>query len=116
MKIISPKVHAVLDYVVALFLIVAPNIIGLSTTAAIFSMVLGGIHFLLTLLTVFRGGAVKLVPFPVHGFIELVVSFTLAVLALTVFSKYKVDHFYYAGLSVAIFVVFMLTDYKAKTS
>jgi hypothetical protein len=116
MKIINPKVHAILDYVVALFLIVAPNIIGLSTTAATFSMVLGGIHFLLTLITVFRGGAVELVPFPVHGFIELVVSFTLAVLALTVFSKHMTDHFYYAGLAVAIFIVFILTDYKAKTS
>ncbi|MFA6276662.1 MAG: hypothetical protein WC622_07925 [Pedobacter sp.] len=116
MKIITPKIHVILDYVVALFLIIAPNIVGLSTTAATFSMVLGGIHFLLTLITIFRGGVVKLVSFPIHGFIELVVSFTLAVLALTVFSKNMTDHFYYAGLAVAIFIVFILTDYKAKTS
>lgn len=115
MKIISPKVHAVLDYVVALFLIVAPNLIPLSGPAATFSMVLGAIHFVLSLFTIFRGGAVKLVPFPIHGIIECIVSLTLAVLAFTVFGKYKADHFYYASLALAIFAVFILTDYKAKT-
>lgn len=113
MKIISPKTHAILDYVVAIFLIVAPNLINLSTNAAIFSMILGSIHFLLTILTIFRGGAVKLVPFPIHGIIELIVALTLGVLAFTVFSIHMADHFYYACLAIAIFVVFILTDYKA---
>ena len=116
MKIISPKIHAVLDYVVAIFLIVAPYLFELSSFAATFSIALGAIHFILTIVTIFRGGAVKLVPFPIHGLIELLVSLTLAVLAFTVFGKSKIDHFYYASLAVAIFIVFILTDYKAKTS
>ncbi|MFD0940449.1 hypothetical protein [Pedobacter boryungensis] len=116
MKIISPKIHAILDYVFVIFLIVAPNIIGLSTTAATFSMILGGIHLLLTLVTMFKGGVIRLIPFPVHGIIELVVSFTLAVLALTVFRKNMIDHFYYAALAITIFIIFILTNFKAKTN
>jgi hypothetical protein len=113
MKIISPKIHVVLDYVVAIFLIIAPNLIDLSANAAIFSMVLGSIHFLLTIVTIFKGGVVKLVPFPIHGIIELIVSVTLGILAFTLFSNHMADHFYYAGLAVAIFLVYLLTDYKA---
>lgn len=116
MKIISPKIHAVLDYVVAIFLIVAPYLFELSNFAAQFSIALGTIHFILTIVTIFKGGAVKLVPFPMHGLIELAVSITLAVLAFTLFGKYKTDHFYYAGLAVTIFLVYILTDYKAKNN
>lgn len=113
MKIISPKIHVVLDYLVAIFLIIAPNLIDLSANAAIFSMVLGSVHFLLTIVTIIKGGVVKLVPFPVHGIIELIVSITLGILAFTLFSSHMVDHFYYASLAIAIFLVFILTNYKA---
>lgn len=114
MKIISPKIHVVLDYIVALFLIIAPNLIDLSANAAIFSMVLGIIHFLLTVVTIIKGGVLKLVPFPIHGIIELIVSITLGILAFTLFGSHMADHFYYAGLAVAIFLVYILTDYKAS--
>lgn len=114
MKIISPKTHVVLDYVVALFLIIAPNLIGLSANAAIFSMVLGSIHFVLTIITIIKGGILRLVPFSVHGIIELIVSIALAILAFTLFSSHITDHYYYAGLAIAIFLVYILTDYKAN--
>lgn len=115
MKIISPKIHAILDYVVAIFLIVAPNLIDLSDFATNFSMTLGVIHFILTLVTIFKGGVTKIVPFPIHGIIELIVSLTLMVLAFTVFGKNKTDHFYFACLAVAILSVYILTDYKTKS-
>ena len=115
MKIISPKIHAILDYVVAIFLIVAPNLIDLSDFATNFSMTLGAIHFILTLVTIFKGGVTKLVPFPIHGIIELIVSLTLMVLAFTVFGKNKTDHFYFACLGVSILAIYFLTDYKAKS-
>ena len=114
MKIISPKVHAILDYAVALFLIIAPNFINLSAFAATFSMALGAVHFLLSILTIFKGGAFKLVPFHIHGYIELIVSLSLGVLAFTIFGKNMMDHFYFASLALAILIVFLLTDYKAK--
>lgn len=116
MKIISPKIHAILDYFVVIFLIIAPFIFKLSVPAITFSIALAAIHFLLTILTAFKGGLVKLIPFPIHGIIELVVSITLAVLALSLFSTYKPDHFYFACLALAIFIVYILTDYKAKTN
>lgn len=115
MKIISPKIHGVLDYVVVIFLIVAPYIFDLSPLAKTFSIVLGAIHFLLTIFTAFKSGLVKVIPFPIHGLIELLVSIALVILAFTIFSSHITDHFYYACLAVSIFIVFILTDYKAKT-
>lgn len=115
MKIISPKIHAILDYVVAIFLIVAPNLIDLSGFATNFSIALGIIHFILTLVTSFKGGVTKLVPFPIHGIIELIVGLTLMVLAFTIFGTSKTDHFYFACLGVAIIAVYILTNYKAKS-
>lgn len=93
----------------------APNLIDLSDLATNFSMTLGVIHFILTLVTIFKGGVTKLVPFPIHGIIELIVGLTLIVLAFTVFGKNKTDHFYFACLAVTILSVYILTDYKTKS-
>lgn len=114
MKIISSKIHAILDYVIAIFLIVIPNLIHLSNFATAFSITLGIIHLILTFVSNFKGGVIKLVPFPVHGTIELIESLTLVVLSFTIFGANKTDHFYFAGLAIALFATFILTDYKAK--
>lgn len=116
MKFISPKVHAVLDYLVAAFLIIAPQFLPLSATSLVLSVALGIIHFILTILTKFRGGIVKLVPLPMHGMVELVVSLTLGLLSLTYFRHHMADHFYWACLALAIMVVFLCTDYKGEKS
>lgn len=113
MKIVNPKVHAVLDYIVAIFLIAAPYLFNLSAFASTFSIALGLVHFLLSLATIFKGGAVKLVPFPVHGLIEFFVSLILGLLAFTIFRNHKIDQMYYTSLAFAILLVFILTDYKA---
>lgn len=114
MKIISPKIHMVLDYLMAIFLVIAPQFINFSEKAATFSMVLGGIHFLLTILTKFKGGIVKLVPFRIHGVIEFLVTVALAVLSFTIFRNSMTDHFFFACLALVILIVFLLTDYKAE--
>jgi len=74
MRALSPTVHGILDYLVVIAFALAPSLLGLSGVPATISYVLAVVHLLLTLVTAFPLGAVKLVPFPVHGAIEFVVS------------------------------------------
>jgi hypothetical protein len=67
MRILSPRVHGVLDYVVVAAFLASPTVLKLSETPALIAYVLAGVHLALTLVTTFPLGAVKLVPFAIHG-------------------------------------------------
>ncbi len=71
---LNSKTHGIVDYLVVVFLLIAPTAFHLPETTAVFTYVLGGIHLALTVLTNFEFGLVKVIPFKTHGLIELVVS------------------------------------------
>ena len=77
MKIIDSRIHGLIDYLVVVFLLAAPALFGLPATTALFTYVLGGIHLALTMLTKFELGLIKVIPFPLHGWIELAVALAL---------------------------------------
>ena len=112
MKIISPKFHAVLDYMLVMLLLISPDLFGLSETASTLSYALGIFQFLLTICTNFSGGIFKIIALKLHGLIELVVSITLIILAFTVFKGNVVDEMFYACLGLLILIIFTITDYK----
>lgn len=112
MKIISPKVHAILDYVTVIFLLVAPKLFLLSDVASTFVYVLAIVHLMLTICTNFGGGLFKVIPFRIHGIIEFFVSVGLAIVAYTYFKNNNTDRIFFTALSVVILLVFLLSDYK----
>jgi hypothetical protein len=112
MKIISPKFHAVLDYILVMLLLASPDVFGLSKTASTLAYVLGVIHFILTVCTNFSGGIFKLINLKLHGLIEFFVSIVLVVLAFTLFKGNLTDEIFYACLALLILIIFTLTDYK----
>ncbi|GGE60184.1 hypothetical protein EV200_103588 [Pedobacter psychrotolerans] len=112
MKIISPKFHAVLDYMLVMLLLISPDLFGLSETASTLSYALGIVQFLLTICTNFSGGIFKIISLKLHGLIELVVSIILIILAFTVFKGNVVDEMFYACLGLMILIIFTITDYK----
>ncbi|WP_316844798.1 hypothetical protein [Pedobacter psychrodurus] len=112
MKMISPKFHAVLDYILVIFLLASPDVFGLSKTASTLAYALGIIHFLLTVSTDFSGGIFKIVNLKLHGIIEFFVSIVLVVLAFTLFKGNLTDEIFYACLGLLILIIFTLTDYK----
>ncbi|RZL51007.1 MAG: hypothetical protein EOP00_01505 [Pedobacter sp.] len=112
MKIISPKFHAILDYVTVIFLIAAPKLFLLSDVASTFCYLLAGVHLLITICTDFSGGLFKVIPLRIHGLIEFFVAFGLAVAAFTYFRGNMTDHLFFACLGLVIIIVFLLTDYK----
>lgn len=80
MRFIPTKVHGVLDYVVAIALILAPFIFGFSGVggaAVIIPIVLGIGLFLYSLFTRYELGLVKLIKMPVHLVFDVVASLFL---------------------------------------
>ena len=115
MKVISSKVHAVLDYATVVFLLLAPSLFGMEGTLAHFTYALAGVHFVLTALTSFEYGLARVIPFKVHGYIELVVAAALTGVAFWFKSNNSSTGFYfYLALAVVILVVYSLTDFSSS--
>jgi hypothetical protein len=113
MKILSSKVHGIIDYILVLFLATSPYLFKMESPLCIITYSLACVHFLLTILTNFEPGILKLIPFRVHGFIELIVAIGLGSLSLWFREKGNgLGFYYFAGLAVAILIVFNLTDFK----
>ncbi len=116
MKIISPEVHAILDYLTAIFLLAAPSLFNMESPLSTFTYSLAGVHFLLTILTSFPLGLIKVIPFRIHGLIEVVVALALAGVAFWFKNNDSLTGFYfYLVLAAVIMVVFVLTDFKEKS-
>lgn len=114
MRVLRPTIHGILDYAVVIAFALAPALLGLSGLPATVSYLLAGIHLLLTLVTAFPLGAVKLVPLPLHGVIELVVSIVLVALPWILrFTQDTLARDFYVGAGALIFLVWLITDYTA---
>ncbi len=113
MKIISSKVHGILDYATVVFLLAAPTLFQMEGTLCTFTYVLAGVHFALTALTAFEVGLIKLIPFKMHGLIEFVVAIALAGVAIWFRSNdNELGFYFYLSLAIVIMIVFLLTDFR----
>jgi len=114
MKVISSKLHAVLDYATVIFLLLSPSLFGMEGTLAKFTYVLAGVHFVLTALTAYEYGLANVIPFKVHGYIELVVAAALTGVAFWFRSNDSSTGFYfYLALAAVILMVYSLTDFSS---
>jgi hypothetical protein len=114
MKILSPTVHGVLDYIVVVAFALAPAVVGFSGLAASISHLLAIIHLCLTLATAFPLGLWKWVPLGVHGAIELIVSVVLVALPWIMgFSADGRARTFYVGAGIGIFLTWLLSDYAS---
>lgn len=112
MKIITPKIHAIIDFLLVMLMLISPRIFALSETASTLSYILGVVHFFLVIFTDFSGGIFKVIHLKLHGLIEFVISLALIILAFTYFKGNLIDEMYFACLGLLILIIFMLTDYK----
>lgn len=117
MKPLNPFVHGILDYVVALLLIVSPWLFGfndVSTVATQTMVTVGIIVFLLSIVTNYPLSVAKLVPFRTHGVIETMGA--IALLASPWLLGYNDVTSAGTTIAVAVSVVWLavvaLTNYK----
>ena len=114
-RTISPKAHgAFIDYPLVAVLFLAPSLFNFEGTPRTLSYILAFALLGLSLLTAYPTGLAKLIPFPVHGGIELGAGM-LALVAPFLFGFTEqggaTAFFILSGISV--FVVWALTNYKA---
>lgn len=107
--LLSPRAHGILDYVTVAVFALAPSLLGLVGLAATLSYALAGIHLAMTLLTAFPLGVARVVPFRLHGMVELAVGVVLVALGFLLFEG--VDRMFFAAMGVVILAVWAATAY-----
>ncbi|HZH34499.1 MAG TPA: hypothetical protein VEX64_06630 [Pyrinomonadaceae bacterium] len=116
MKILSPRVHGYLDYILVALFLLAPTLFGMSNVPSMISYALAAIHLTETILTAFPLGIVSLIPFTIHGASEFLISFVLIALPWVAgFASEASARNFFVGSGILIFVVWLTTDYKAAT-
>jgi hypothetical protein len=112
MKFISPENHGIIDLLFVALLFTAPAYFGFTGVLATFTYALAGVHLLLTLLTKYAAGPIKIIPLPIHGTIEFVVGIALIVLAYTLFNNNAEGKLFYVIFGTVILLTWLVTDYK----
>ncbi|MGB5817911.1 MAG: hypothetical protein WBG90_00405 [Saonia sp.] len=107
MKFITKRIHAFLDYPVAIALIVLPLLLGLGDSnplALQLSITTGIAAFILTLLTDHHLGAFKVIPYKFHLIVDFLVAIVF-ILAPFIFSFEGMDAYYYWINGAAVLIV-----------
>lgn len=114
MKILSPTVHGVLDYALALLFLVLPGVLDFPPPAAAASYAIGAVYIIASLITRYPLGVVKLLPFPVHGVIESLMAVAWIVLPwLMGFSGHAAARNFFVIAGVGLLAVVAMTDYRS---
>lgn len=117
MKILNSRTHGLIDYVFVLILLGSPILFQLPEKTALFTYVLGSVHLILTVITDFKFGLIKLLSFKLHGWIEVIVSFALIGVAFYLKSiEGKLACNFYFGIAALVFITWFITDYSSSES
>lgn len=113
-KVLNPTIHGVLDYALAIAFVVAPGLVGFSDNAASLSTLIGIVYLGASLLTRYPLGAIKMIPFPVHGAIEAVMAVSwIAMPWLLGFAGDTAARNFFVAAGIGLLAVAALTDYRA---
>lgn len=115
MNFLSPRIHGILDYLTAGMFALAPTYLQAegSQVAIMACYVVAGTLLLVSLLTRYPLGALRVIPFPVHGKIEFLAAAGLCALPwLGGFDGLPLSRafFLYSGLS--LLTLWLITDYR----
>ena len=117
MKPISPRTHGILDYATCGFFATAPAIFDLHGAYAIMCYVLDAGYFVVSLLTDMQLSAVRVIPFPVHGKLDLISGLILLaspwIFGFAAASETARNVF--AGSGAVFLLVYLLTDWAGPT-
>jgi hypothetical protein len=116
MRFITKKIHAYLDYPVAVALIVLPFVLGLGNSnplALQLSVGTGIAAFILTLLTDHQLGVYRIIPYKVHLAIDTLVGIVF-VIAPFMFSFRGADACFYWIIGGSVLIVVSL--HKSETA
>ncbi|MCC1485423.1 hypothetical protein [Winogradskyella immobilis] len=110
MKFVTKRIHAFLDYPVAIALIVLPYVLGLGDSSSLalnLSVAIGIAAFALTLLTDHHLGVLRVISYKIHLIVDFLVA-VVFILAPFIFSFEGIDAYYYWVNGAAVFIVVSL--------
>ena len=98
MKPIKPRVHGVIDYGACAAMLAAPSLLGLSGSARTLSYLFAGSYLAVSAFTDYPVAIQRVIPFPLHGTIELgTVPALLLVAALQIDTRARASYLGLAG-------------------
>lgn len=115
MRILTPRIHGVLDYMLAASFGLAPFLFAFndSIVEEVLCFAVAGTILVLSLLTRYPLGLLRLIPFPVHGAVEFIASLGLIGLPwLAGFSEDPLARNFFIVNGVLLFAVWLVTDYR----
>ncbi len=109
--------HGIIDYLMVIILAIGPGVAGFSGKQAMFCYILAAVHSVMTVLTRFPLGAMKIIGFPLHGVIEALVSILLIVLPwIANFAAGVHSRNFFLAIGVLLGLIALLTNYRGITS
>ena len=119
MNILTSKSHGILDYIFSIFLLASPTLFQMEGSLSTITYALGVVHLAMTMMTNFEVGLIKVIPFRIHGLIEVFVALVLIGLAFWFSNnseQAELGFYYYLALAGVILIVFTITDFKRTGS
>ena len=116
-RFITKRIHAFLDYPVAVSLMVAPFLLGLGSShplAKWLSVGTGVAAFVLTVLTNHQLGLLRVLPYKFHLLVDFLVGVTF-VAAPVIFGFAGIDAFFYWANAAAVLTVVSLHKPETRT-
>ncbi|WP_019586339.1 hypothetical protein [Deinococcus apachensis] len=112
MKPITPRAHGGLDYASCAAMLAAPSLLNLSPGARTLSYLFAGSYLMVSALTDYPLAIRRMIPFPLHGKIEL--ATVPALLLVAALQKETRDRAYFLGLAGTVAGAYTLTDWEAN--
>lgn len=113
LKVISPTIHSVIDYVIIAVLLVSPSVLELTGVFAYGAYGLAAAHFLLTITTRFAGGMFSVLSFRAHGVIELLIALGMVVSPWVFqFANQADPRNFFLTLGILLFALGFFTRYQ----
>lgn len=113
MRVIGAFAHGIIDYAIAIMLVIGPGVAGFRGRQAVWAYAFAAVMFLLAIATRFPLGAAKIVGFPAHGAIELLIGVLMILLPwIARFSAGVNSRNFYVAVGVLIVIIFVMTDYR----
>jgi hypothetical protein len=114
LKVLNPTLHGALDYGLALAFIFLPGVLGFGNFAANLSQIIGVAYLGTSLVTRYPLGALKLIPFPLHGVIESIMAAAWIALPWVLgFADDAPARNFFVVAGIGLLAVAALTDYRS---
>lgn len=113
MKLVSAHVHGFADFAVVAACLAAPRVLDFEGSLMLLSYAMGGIHLTLAMLTDFPLGATKIIPFKLHGYLEVAFAPLVGALPWVMSFENNPNGVYFClGFGAVLFAAFLITDYN----